>query len=217
MDVDAFFLQTGSIVRTDRSAAVRTEHDARAPRFQRKRKAGGRRAAAYHGNGLIAMLPAIAVRAVMDRDSVALVKARNVRKLVANAARDERHARANFLTGIERRFESVSEMNQIGDGGLAWCDPVGFQFVSAEPEQLERRDAIAGEKAVQRRRTLVARISVVTEQQFASTPPENESSVQASGAAADNDDVEHTRLKCKWAATNAAPRVGARTEGTNTK
>ena len=60
-------------------APVRAEDDLVAPGLEREREGAARGTVANHGDRLVALLPAVAVRAVMRADAVALVEAGNVR------------------------------------------------------------------------------------------------------------------------------------------
>src|SRR5258705_2901754 len=188
---DSFLLETAAIAAPDARRAVRAEHDTRGPGSQRQRQARARRPAPDHRDRLVAMLPAIAVRAVVHADAVALVESRNVGEVIADAAGDERHARAHLLAALEGRLEHVVEMHEIGDRGVARLDAIRLQLLASEAQQLERRHAVAREEAMQCGRSRVARLARVTQQQRPPASREHERAAQPGRAATDNDDVEH--------------------------
>src|SRR5262245_49307541 len=105
------------------------------------------------------MLPAVAVRAVMNRDAVAILETRNLWEVIANPGGDERHPRADFLMVLERGFKKISEVRQLGDCRLPWFDAIRTQFLAPEPEEFQRRYAVTTEKAMQHRRVSIARSS----------------------------------------------------------
>src|SRR2546426_4372830 len=111
---DPLFLEPAAVVAADALRAVGAERHARRPGFQREREAGARRAGSNDRNRPVAMLPAVAVRAVMNGDAVAVIEAGNVRDVVAYASRDERHARTDFFAVVEGRLEHVVEVNEVG-------------------------------------------------------------------------------------------------------
>src|SRR5258705_9858 len=195
--LDVFVCEAAAVVTTDVSRAVGAEDDARRPGLQRERKTGSRGGTPDHGDDLVAMLPAVAVRAMMDRHAIAFVKSGDVREVIPDAAGDERHAGAHFLMAIERRLECISEMNEVGDRRLSRCHAVGFEFLTAQAQELQGWYAIARQEAVQGRRSRVARPSGVAEQEPAPTPGKHESGAQPGWTATDNEDVKHHRLNCK--------------------
>src|SRR5204863_745602 len=81
-NVDPLLGETRAILPADDAGAVGAQQDTRRPGFQRQRKAGAGRAAADHGDDLIAMLPLVAVWAVTPADAVACANARDVANLV---------------------------------------------------------------------------------------------------------------------------------------
>src|SRR6185503_1737055 len=200
---DTFVFEAPAVVAADVRRAVRAEHHARRPGLQRQREPGRPCPASDHRDRLVAVLPSIAIGAVVNGDAVALVESRNVGNVIANAAGDERHARANLLAAVEGRLEHVVEAHELGHGGAARLDAVRLQLLASEAQQLEWRHAVAREEAVERGRARVARLARVTQQERAPAPREHERGVQPCRAAADNDDVEHLLLNCKEMATVA--------------
>src|SRR4030095_7757761 len=128
-------------------------------RFQRQRKPRTGRPASDDGDDLIAMLPSIAVRAVMHRDAIALLETRNVGHMIANAAGDERHACVDGLMVVECRFKEVAGMRQMRDRCAAWFDAIRAQLLASKSKQLQRWDTVAAEEGVQGRRAGVSRLS----------------------------------------------------------
>src|SRR6185312_11206044 len=106
----------------------------------------------------------------------------------------------------------VVERHEVGYRGVAWLDAVRLQFLTSEPQQLERRRAVAREEAVERGRPRVAGPAGIAEQQRAPGAGEHQGGAQSGRAAPDNDDVEHLRLNCKETATagqaNSAGEAG---------
>ena len=143
------------------------------------------------------MLPAVTIRAVMNRDAVAVVEAGNVGQVIAHAAGDERHASLHLPPVVQRGLEGVSEVDELGDRRLARFDAVRPQLFTSKAKQVKWGYAVAREKAVQRRRPRVTRLPRVTQKQPAPAAGEDQRCAEPGRTTPDNDDVEHERLNCK--------------------
>jgi hypothetical protein len=77
------------------------------------------------------------------------------------------------------------------------------QLCTSKANEVERRYAIAREKAVQGGGPRIARLAGVTQEQPTSASGEDERRAESGGTSPDNDDVEHNRLNCKGTAISA--------------
>ena len=191
MQLDSLVVELLPVAGTNRARAIGAEDDPRAPRFQRQREARTGGPSADDGDDLVAMLPSVAVRTVVNSHSVALLQTRDLGDVIANAGGNECHARADRLMIVERRFKEVAALRQAGDCRVPWFDAVRAQFLAAQAEQLQGWDTVAAEEPVQCRRACVARLSSIAEQDTPAAAREHECGAETSWTAPDNDDVEH--------------------------
>jgi hypothetical protein len=188
---DSLIVELPSIAGTNGPQAIGAEDDGWRPRFQRQREARTRSPASDDRDDLIAMLPSVAVRTMVNRYAVALLEARNLRQVIANAGGNERHARAHRLLIVEGRFKEIARLHQVGDRHVAWFDSVRAQLLPSKAKQFQRWDTVAAEKAMQCRRTRVPRLSGIAEQHTTTAAREHERGAETSWTSTDNDDVEH--------------------------
>src|SRR4029450_2366615 len=137
------------------------------------------------------MLPSVAVRTVVNRDAIALQETRDLGYVIANAGGNERHARADRLMIVERRFKEVAAVGQGRDRHIPRFDAVRAQLLAPQAKQLHRWDTVAAEEAVQRRRSRVAWLAGIAEQHAPAAARKHECGAETSWTAPDNDDVEH--------------------------
>jgi len=189
--IDSLIIELLPIAGTNGPHAIGAEDDARRPRFQRQREPRAGSPASDDRDHLIAVLPSVAVRTVVNRDAVAFLEPRNLRQVIADTGGNERHARAHCLLIVQRRFKEIAGPHQLGDRDVAWFDSVWAQLLPSEAKQFQRWDTVAAEKAVQCRRTRIPRLSGIAEQHTTTAACEHECGAETSWTSTDNDDIEH--------------------------
>src|SRR5262249_36081300 len=132
VQLDLLGVELLAIVWANDACAVGAEDDPRCPRFQRQREPRTGRAASDDGDDLIAMLPSIAVRAVMHRGAIALLETGNVGHVIADARGNQRHVRADSLLVVEARFKEVAGMPQMRHRCAAWFDAIRAQLLASK-------------------------------------------------------------------------------------
>src|SRR5688572_30636324 len=88
-DHDAALRKLCGLTPTETGGTMRAERDALAPRLQGEGESSGVLAAPDHGKRFVTMLPSVAVRAVMDADSVTVIDARDSWQLIADAGGEQ--------------------------------------------------------------------------------------------------------------------------------
>src|SRR4029077_16572985 len=129
--------------------AVRADEDVLAPRPQSQREADDVLAAAECGEPAIAALPPVAVRAVEDRSAVALFESVDRRQVVDHAGGDEQIAPGLLDAVAQADAKAVGLALRRGDADAAELDVVDGQLAASQLVELRRRDAVAGEVAVE--------------------------------------------------------------------
>ena len=171
--------------------SIAAERDTLTPCPQRQRQAGAAGPVTDHRKGPFAVLPAIAVRAVMDRSPVTLIKAGHLRQLVLNSGCQQDRMSADRLRVLDRHVETVVEMRDTGHQRFSKFDAVWLQFVAADAQQLEGRRAVAGQVAMQRFRCGISRTPGVADQNAPAASSQDKGRAQSGGPGADNYDVVH--------------------------
>src|SRR6185295_537395 len=118
-------------------------------------------------------------------NSVAVVQPRDVGHMVPNAACDERHARSDSLTRLERGLEGIAERRQVGHSRLHRMYAVRPELFAAQSQQFEWGNTVACKVAVQRRRSAVARLSRIAQENLSSAPSQHQGGAQPGGTTAD--------------------------------
>ena len=144
------------------------------------------RAARQHPDGLVAHLPAVAVRAVQHLAAPPLAQPRHVRQLVGEAGRHQEAAGPHPAAVGQGHGEPVADL--LRPGHLAGLDPtaVAAHLRAPRREQLAGRRALAPQQAVHAGGRGVARRTRVDDQHRPARPRQHERSVQPGGTAADH-------------------------------
>ena len=149
--LNAFACEVLPIARPYSARAIRAEDDVRRPGLQRQREAGTGTSTRDDSNRLVAMLPSVAVRTMVNSDAVTLLQARDIRWVIAYPGRDERDAGADSLVIVECCLEDVVDPRQLGHCRLTRFDAVSVQLLASNAKELQWRNPVPAQKAVQRR------------------------------------------------------------------
>ena len=174
--------------------AVRAQRDAVGPCLQRQRQTGGARTAADDRERLVAVLPPVAVRTVMDADAVALLDAGNR----SAADRGCRWRAARPARGT-RSDSSIATSNRAAPRSTAVTVALRMSIPYGPSSSRPRRSSSSGGVPSRVRNPWsacgrsVARRSRVAQQHPPAAAAEDQGRAQPGGSAADDDDVVHRR------------------------
>ena len=150
---------------------------------------------------LALMLPAIAVRAVMEGDAVASFDSRQRRQFVAHAGSDQQLARDVLASALGHDAEA--RWHVVLAWSLQWSgidhrivdptDVVAAQFGTSIGEQPARVAAIATDEAVEHLGSFVSRSSAINNDHASASSPEDECSVEPGRSPANDQGIEHCR------------------------
>ena len=192
-EADAARLQAFTVLRARCRAGVGQQRDVVAELTEQQRLVRGQRRGRQHTDRRAARLVAVAVRAVQDVAAPALGEAGDVRQLVDQAGRDEHTSRVDVAPVGEVRPEPRrSGSSRAAPGGdLAVLDATAVRGEGgpAVREELGRRGALATEQVVHGGGGGVARPARIHDQDVAQRAGEGDPRGQASGTAADDQDV----------------------------
>src|SRR5690606_687229 len=183
-------IEPGALVRRDRLAVGAGGHVV-GPRGEGDGGADGGAALAVDGHRAAAVLPRVAVGAVVEPASVEIVGAVHAGEAVADAGGEEEAARREAPPVVEPDAEAaVAE--RLGLAGFLGdhLDAVAREVVASEGEEVGGGGAVAGEEAVEGARRAVARLARVEDEDGAAAAAEDEGGAEPGRASADDDHVE---------------------------
>lgn len=161
-------------------------------------------AVTVHDDGLVAVLPAVAVGAVVNAVAVKSGEARFGWHVVDATGGEENDAGGDAFLVNRDDFKLVFFSVDRADGGVADRHVrIGVELLAADGAELDGMRAVAREIAVKGSREGVAWFAGVEDEHTAAAAAEKESSAQAGGAAADD-----AYLVCDRCVARRRRRVG---------
>jgi len=172
--------------------SIRAQDQVRAPMQDFERKVDGLIASAINSERFIAMLPAIAIWAMMDRPPIKLVESSQRGTCVDQSGREKKSSRCNGFAGFHGRHERSIGTSYVHDLYMTqFHGIIRRQLLPADLKEFCGRYSIAGKKAVHRLRSRVPRMSVIQHNGFPAASSQDERCAETGRTSTYNDDIKH--------------------------